>query len=169
MVADKGNEVYFSMGVGQCQRELSALLIATIEDAPHDQPKEQNMKPTIGRIVLYKLGEQDASEINRRRTTGADISKRIKQEVAVMERHDGGVGVTMTGSAPVWPLGAQAHIGNSVSAGDVFPMLICRICGETPESAVNGQVFLDGNDTYWATSRVCGDNLGNWSWPTIQK
>jgi hypothetical protein len=91
------------------------------------------MKPSIGRIVHYMLSEQDAAQINRRRTDGPSIAERIK--------------------AGAWPLGAQAHIGNHVSAGDVFPMLIIRVWGESESSCVNGQVILDGCDAFWAMSR----------------
>lgn len=125
------------------------------------QTREARMIPTIGRIVLYKLGEQDAAKINRRRTTSGSIVARMASSVPV---HDGD-----EPSIYAWPAGAQAHIGNNVEAGETYPMVICRIWGSTPESAVNGQVLLDGNDTYWATSSVCGENLGNWAWPTIQK
>jgi len=91
------------------------------------------MKPSVGRIVHYMLTENDAEQINRRRTSGQDISKRIE--------------------ADKWPLGAQAHIGNTVRAGDVFPMMIVRVWPDSEVSSVQGQVFLDGNDCFWATSR----------------
>ena len=108
------------------------------------------MIPTIGRIVIYTLTDEDAAQINRRRTTGPEIARRI-------------------GAAPrEWPLGAQAHIGNTVEQGMTFPMLIVRTWGEAPESAVQGQVFLDGNDTFWATSRVCGERPGDWRWPEVR-
>jgi hypothetical protein len=32
---------------------------------------------------------------------------------------------------------------------------------------VNLQVVLDGNDHYWATSRIQGDEPGQWRWPPI--
>lgn len=57
-----------------------------------------------------------------------------------------------------------AH-GNDVKEGQVYPMVIVRVWGDTPDAAVNGQVLLDGEDTYWATSRVVGDQLGQYSWP----
>jgi hypothetical protein len=91
------------------------------------------VKPSVGRIVQYVLSEQDAAEINRRRTTGKAIADRIATEK--------------------WPLGAQAHIGNQARAGEVFPMVITKVWGGSPVSSVNGQVLLDGNDCYWATSR----------------
>jgi hypothetical protein len=90
------------------------------------------MKPSVGRIVHYSLTEQDAQQINRRRTDGPSIAERIK--------------------AAIWPIGAQAHIGNSVQAGDVFPMVITRVW-PSERGMVNGQVLLDGNDTFWAISR----------------
>jgi hypothetical protein len=44
-------------------------------------------------------------------------------------------------------------------------MLIVRVWGPSAESAVNGQVFLDSNDVFWATSRRVGDQPGTFSWP----
>lgn len=52
---------------------------------------------------------------------------------------------------------------NQVSAGDVYPAMIVRVWG-TGES-VNLQVYLDGDCSYWATSRAQGDGDGFWSWP----
>lgn len=112
--------------------------------------------PSIGRIVHYRLTADDAEQINRRRTTGAEIAARIRQEIVDQSG----------GFAKAWPLGAQAHIGNEVAEGDVFPMLVVKVWGSTPTSAVNGQVFLDGNDVFWATSRSVGDQPGTFSWPT---
>jgi hypothetical protein len=98
------------------------------------------MKPSVGRIVHYMLSSSDAEQINRRRTTGPEIAERIKTER--------------------WPLGAQAHIGNAVNAGDVFPMAIIRVWGDSDTSAVNGQVWLDGSDSYWvkSASQVTADS-----------
>lgn len=102
--------------------------------------------PTIGRIVIYTLTDADAEAINRRRKE-AEVAK--QSTIAPLE----------------WPLGAQVHIGNSVAQGMSFPMVIVRTWGDTPESAVQGQVLLDGNDTFWAMSRVCGEHAGMWRWP----
>lgn len=89
------------------------------------------MTPSIGRIVHYCLTEQNAAEIMRRRTTGADIAARIPSKE--------------------WPVGAQAHVGNFVAPGDVFPMVIVRVW-PSETGSVNGRVILDGTDEYWATS-----------------
>jgi hypothetical protein len=118
------------------------------------------MIPTIGRTVFYRLSEQDAAEINRRRTTGQSIAARMR---VVTDFGKDGAEIT------AWPAGAQAHIGNAVEAGHVFPMVIVKTWGSTEDSAVNGQVFLDGNDTFWATSRMRGDQDGHWQWPPLQK
>lgn len=106
-------------------------------------------KATIGRTVIFKLSEQHAAEINRRRTTGYSIGERIKLNC---------------NSQTLWPLGAQAHIGNEVHAGDEFPMTVVRVWSDY---CVNGQVFLDGNDTYWATSVSHGEHNGMWQWPPM--
>ena len=104
------------------------------------------MKASVGRIVHYTLSSSDAEQINRRRTTGAAILERI---------HTG-----------AWPLGAQAHIGNEASEGQVYPAMIVRVWGDSGCS--NLQVFLDGNDTFWATSRNQADGEPSplhWNWP----
>jgi hypothetical protein len=56
--------------------------------------------------------------------------------------------------------------GNVPEISDVLPAMIVRTWGDGPDSAVQLQVFLDGNDTLWATSKVCGDGLGQFAWPT---
>jgi hypothetical protein len=43
----------------------------------------ENFQPTVGDIVQYTLTEEDASQINRRRTTKESIAHRIK--------HNGGI------------------------------------------------------------------------------
>jgi hypothetical protein len=97
--------------------------------------------PSLGRIVHYRLSKADAQEINRRR-------KHFKE-------------------SPPATWGYQAHVGNHAAAGQVFPADIVRIFSDNPDdkTAVNLQVKLDGTDTYWATSRTCGDEDGQWSWP----
>jgi len=112
------------------------------------------MIPTIGRIVIYTMTVEDALSVNRRRTTGKSIAER------------------MMVNPPLWPVGAQAHFGNSVQEGDRYPMIIVKTWGDHPHSAVNGKVMLDGSDTYWATSRlldIVSDNdpptPGMWRWP----
>jgi hypothetical protein len=106
------------------------------------------MKVTIGRIVLYKLTEQNVAEITRRRTTGTSIAERIKEEK--------------------WPLGAQAHIGNPLHVGQILPLTVCVVWPNEygPNyDGVNGQVLLDGNDTLWVTSIKEGTENGTWAWP----
>ncbi len=113
--------------------------------------------PSVGRIVHYRLSLTDVEAITRRRTTGASIAERMKLAVPSAD----GNAQAISG----WPAGAQAHIGNAVAEGDVFPMVIVRLWGTSPTSAVNGQVFLDGNDVFWATSRIAGEGPGTFSWP----
>lgn len=101
------------------------------------------MVPTIGRIVLFTLNAAMASSINKRR----------EDATAHMQEHrDSSSGV-------------QVHVGNPVGEGDIFPLIITRVWGTTPESAVNGQLLLDGNDTLWVTSAVCGEQPGQFMWP----
>lgn len=97
------------------------------------------MVPSIGRIVHYRLASWDVDAINRRRSD-ADASG---------QRSDG----------------AMVHTGNRVAEGDVYPAMIVRCWGDTEGSMVNLQVFLDGNDTYWASSRNEGDAVAQWFAP----
>jgi len=107
--------------------------------------------PTIGRIVHYTLSGADAEQINRRR----DDAERWR--LAQRKR-------TLDGASPE-VTGSQKHIGNRAEAGQVYPMLIVRTWGSTPESVVNGQVFLDGNDVLWVTSVGQGDGERRWVVP----
>lgn len=109
------------------------------------------MKPTIGRILHYRLSEQDATAMTRRRTNGASIAERMKTEPAQ------------------WPAGAQAHIGNPVAIGTTVPMIVVAVWpNEFGDGVpgVNGQALLDGNDVLWVTSAKEGTEPGTWAWPT---
>lgn len=99
------------------------------------------MKPSICRIVCYTLTAHDAVAINRRRTDFA---------------------ATVPAST-----GFQAHVGNYAEAGQVLPATIVRVFDPDGETGMcNLQVTLDGNDSYWATSRKRGDAPGEWHWPS---
>lgn len=102
------------------------------------------MNPTIGRIVHYTLTEQDAQQINKRR---ADSQAHIH------EHRENSNGV-------------QIHFGNSVQAGDVYPLVITRVWGPGETAAFNGQVLLDGNDCLWVTSTSIGEGPRKCAWPT---
>ncbi|EKT4101845.1 TPA: hypothetical protein ACOFEF_000788 [Stenotrophomonas maltophilia] len=104
-------------------------------------------KASIGRIVHYALSDTDATRINARRTDGPSIQERLLEDA--------------------WPVGAQAHIGSKVAAGDVLPAMIVAV---QPNGQINAQVFLDGNDVLWVTSRdeaseESGSHPGRWHWP----
>lgn len=67
--------------------------------------------------------------------------------------------------------GGALH-GNPVEAGQVYPMMITRVWGDQPMSAVNGQVLLDGNHSLWVTSVavyvpgvVPGNGERRFTWP----
>ncbi len=109
------------------------------------------MQPTIGRIVHYKLSAHDAAEINRRRTDSKSIAERLQKTAA-------------EAALPAWPMGAQAHIGKPVTEGQVFPMVVVAVIPDDVHG-VNGQVFLDGNDVLWVTSRAEGTEPHTWAWP----
>lgn len=105
------------------------------------------MVPTVGRILKYRLSALDVERINRRRTTRTDVRARID---------DGS-----------WPVGAQAHVGNQVGTSDTLPMIVTYVGENT--GLVNGQVFLDGNDTLWVIGARQGGQPGQWSWPVREE
>lgn len=100
--------------------------------------------PAIGRIVHYTLSDNDAKRVNKRR------------DDAIRRAHENREHPEETG----W----QTHYGNRVNAGEVYPMLIVRVWNLDP-GTVNGQVFLDGNDTLWVTSVSFGEGERTYSWP----
>ena len=111
------------------------------------------MKPTVGRIVQYVLSAEDAADINRRR----DDFFAYTQEHPRPETQ-GHPGAT----------GHIGHHGNGASEGDECAAMVVRVFDPRTTTA-NLQVHLDGNDTYWATSRTEGDGAGHWHWPVIAR
>jgi len=109
-----------------CLDELGRALLLT--SGP--ETRGNTLIPSLGRIVLYKMTAQDADAINKRR----------KDAATHLDTHR------------VNSNGVQVHVGNQVTAGDVYPMIITRVWGDTETSSVNGQVLLDGNDLFWVTS-----------------
>lgn len=99
--------------------------------------------PTIGRIVQYTLSYDDAARINKRRE---DFAAYVHTE-----------GYQDTGYI--------AHWGERAEGGQVLPLLITRCHGG---SSVNGQVMLDGSDTFWVQSVSEGPDQGQWLWPVIR-
>ena len=99
--------------------------------------------PTVGRTVHYRLDSYNAEVINKRGRTPRETLPEHTQRAE----------------------GTQLHIGNGVCAGMVVPMIITRVWGTSSGSLVNGQVILDGTDTYWDTSVIEGDDQRSWFWP----
>ena len=97
-----------------------------------------------GRIVYFVFNEQCAKEVMRRRTNAQAIAERMRA------------------IPPAWPAGAQAHIGNDVKAGDIYPAMVLRVWG--PGGCANLRVFLDGSDDYWATSINYEVDKREYSW-----
>lgn len=55
--------------------------------------------------------------------------------------------------------------GNAIEVGHTYPMMIVHV-PKDDEAEVNGQVFLDGNDSIWVTSRRYsqGGEQATWHW-----
>ena len=103
----------------------------------------EGLKP--GRIVYFVMGESHAAEVMRRRTNAISIAERIK--------------------VLAWPVGAQAHVGNDVKAGDVYPAMVLRVWSDD-SGCSNLKVMLDGSDEFWATSVSFDAEKapGTWHW-----
>jgi len=100
---------------------------------------------TEGRIVHYVLTEEDTKDIDRRR-------------------------VKNVGHGEDWPAGAQAHVGNPAAAGDHVPMIVVVVWSAGPHGGtVNGQAFLDGNDSLWVTSATHDPDGAQGTWHWIEK
>jgi hypothetical protein len=103
------------------------------------------MGAKVGTPVLYTLTSGDANEINRRRKDAEAFRRNPVSDTP------GGAGRT----------GHQLHVGNNVAEGEQYPAVIARVFHPETTTA-NLQVTLDGNDTYWATSRTLGEGPGRY-------
>lgn len=112
--------------------------------------------PKLGEIVLYELTDGDATAINRRRTDAADSAAyhaRIRSGAIVHTGNAAHGGVVEY----VYDDNGQNGVEKVTKRGDIYPLIITRVWGDTPEANVNGQVLLDGNDSIWVTSVCAGD------------
>lgn len=63
---------------------------------------------------------------------------------------------------------AKGFKGNTTAHGQVFAAMVVNTAGTSPDSSVNLQVFLDGDDSFWAQSRKVArgrDDEGYFTWP----
>ena len=90
----------------------------------------------IGLMVLYRLTEGDAKATNARRADALNNREKMREERP----------------------GFQAHVGNKVGVGDRVPMIVTAVW----DGDVNGQAFLDGNDSLWVVNVQEGDQPGQW-------
>lgn len=93
----------------------------------------KSKKAKLGDVVLYKLSTYDVDIIQRLRDTR----------------------------------GVHQYQANDVHAGQTYPARVVRTFHTGDDSAdtgtVNLQVTLDGDDSYWATSRQPGDTDGSYT------
>ena len=97
----------------------------------------------IGLMVLYRLTADDEKKTNKRREDARQNLDKMREERP----------------------GFQAHVGHQVSEGERIPMLITIVWPNKfgpNHHGVNGQVFLDGNDSLWVTNAEEGDQPGQW-------
>lgn len=123
-----------------------------LEVAPSEEPFESNVVfdppkgvdrlPKMGEIVRYTFTAEQARSINRRRRH-ARQSHFADQET-----------------------GAMIHVGDVVTTGDVYPLFVIK---SSRSGAVSGQVFLNGNDSFWVEHAYVVNEVespyGHWFWP----
>jgi hypothetical protein len=67
----------------------------------------------------------------------------------------------------------QGLRGNTVSPGQILPLVICRVWDEKlyGMESINGQVLLDGEGSHWRTSCHPDPDKapGTWHWPEVVK
>ena len=119
------------------------------------------MRPTIGRIVQYRLRSTDAEAISRRRANPTVYNQgnavRAGDVVAMTVTTDGIVVPPAPGSEDAKLLAGEAGPGGAYAASD-------------PVYEINGQATLDGNDAHWVTSATGpGTEEGQWNWPPRQR
>jgi len=108
------------------------------------------MIPSTGRIVMYRLTQQNVDDIAKRREPGNFTGN----------NHQKGDVVPLI-VTKVWP---EEYTGAA--------RLASHPADTKYESAVgvNGQAILDGNDSMWVTSAPQHTSLeGGWYWPVIEK
>ncbi len=112
-----------------------------------------SQQPTVGRIVLYRLTVDQAKAMNERREHAQLNREKMRAEKPGFQAHIGNY--------------CAGGVGEDVRTADVVPLLIVKVWpneyGDKP--GVNGQAFLDGNDTLWVTSAKEGEGAGEWFWP----
>lgn len=124
----------------------------------------EQQKPSTGRIVQYRLTNQDCQRILQDRARAGSLQRgnhpRPGDIVPLMvvrvwddeykRNVDDGQGVAFLG---------EPNVGDP---DDWDPTR-----WEVPRSAygINGQAVLDGNDALWVTSAPEGDGNGFWHWP----
>jgi hypothetical protein len=102
---------------------------------------------TVGRMVHFVASESDCIQINRRRKDALDVRLRVVNNT--------------------WPMGAQAHVGNSVEPGQHLAAVIVYVWNDS--GLVNLKVLLDGNDDFWATSISFAESPSPHNWHWIEK
>ena len=99
------------------------------------------LQTCIGQIVQFVLTEDMCKAIYRRRDDAYNNLPIIRKEAKA---------------------GYIAYVGYPPQSGEIVPMIITRVWDE---NLVNGQIILDGNDHYWATSVARGPSYGEWEFP----
>lgn len=64
-----------------------------------------------------------------------------------------------------FPMDAGGHRRNPVREGQLCAADVVAVFEASTDNTANLQVQLDGNVTYWATSRREGTEPGTWAWP----
>lgn len=117
--------------------------VASADETDSQDAQSAPRVPRVGDRVLYTVSDDQANHAN-------DLRAKAHRSLGFHREN-----------------GTHLHEGNTVHPGDTFAMDIVRVfdADPTPDSVINGQVLLDGNDTLWVTS--VGQAVGQpgcWTW-----
>jgi hypothetical protein len=120
-----------------------------------------NITRRLGDNVLYRLSEQDVREIiQKRRTAGIATA-------SGNDPHEGDVYPAIIVRDWADPDFESGRKRNEKYRGEGVPNEVVDSRDYVDSMPVNLQVFLDGNDVFWATSRILGYSKGQWNYASV--
>ncbi len=141
---------------------------APAPSAPVKPAPVQTQKPSLGRIVLYRLTALDVEAIHRQR--GSRPSRQpdpIPPPGLYFDRaHNTFTDVPQPPSVPPPIVPGTSY--NESFAGDLAPMLIVGVSEKADKSVTaDGHVFLNGPDGLWVkgVSETDDERAGFYTWP----
>lgn len=120
-------------------------------------PEKKMTRPTVGRIVNYRLSKNDLLTLASERPGSMELYQ--LDPVSGKEVYAGNCDRRDLVAERLF---CRWSFGNPLRYGEEYPMLIVRV---KENGSANGQLFLDGSGTAWICESNEGTGPGTWSWP----